>query len=195
MPWRIVSGSLPGSVTGGRRRRVSRVLLDREEADRPVHWVGPLILAAAAACRLANSPGGVGRPWASTSCRARSTRRTAGGVPGATLRGGRRDGSCVGPPRAVRFLPRRRLLSGPELGAASRRGLGCFCAFQPRCHAVDARIPAHSGAFHRGWRVEGGDRDALADWEMLSVEPAETTGLGWPLTRTAPRWYRLRRRA
>jgi SAM-dependent methyltransferase len=29
---------------------------------------------------------------------------------------------------------------------------------------------------------------ALPGWEMLSVEPAEATGLGWPMT-----WYRLRR--
>ena len=36
---------------------------------------------------------------------------------------------------------------------------------------------------------------AFPEWEMLSVEPAETTGLGWPLTRTAPQWYQLRRRA
>ena len=36
---------------------------------------------------------------------------------------------------------------------------------------------------------------AFPDWEMLSVEPADTTGLGWPLTKTAPQWYRLRRRA
>jgi hypothetical protein len=28
---------------------------------------------------------------------------------------------------------------------------------------------------------------------MLSVEPADTTGLGWPLKETAPQWYRLRR--
>ena len=31
-------------------------------------------------------------------------------------------------------------------------------------------------------------------WDMLSVEPADTGGLGWPLTRTAPQWYRLRLR-
>jgi SAM-dependent methyltransferase len=30
-------------------------------------------------------------------------------------------------------------------------------------------------------------------WEMLSVEPAETAGLRWPLSKTAPQWYRLRR--
>ncbi len=33
---------------------------------------------------------------------------------------------------------------------------------------------------------------AFQGWEMLSVEPAETSGLGWPLTKTAPQWYRLR---
>jgi SAM-dependent methyltransferase len=36
---------------------------------------------------------------------------------------------------------------------------------------------------------------AFPEWETLSVEPAPTTGLGWPLTRTAPQWYRLRRGA
>ncbi|HEX6485741.1 MAG TPA: hypothetical protein VF012_03455 [Nocardioidaceae bacterium] len=35
---------------------------------------------------------------------------------------------------------------------------------------------------------------AFPGWEMLSVEHADTAGLGWPLTRTAPQWYRLRRR-
>jgi SAM-dependent methyltransferase len=36
---------------------------------------------------------------------------------------------------------------------------------------------------------------AFPDWEMMSVEPADTTGLGWPLTKTVPQWYRLRRQA
>ncbi len=36
---------------------------------------------------------------------------------------------------------------------------------------------------------------AFADWEMLSAEPADTAGLGWPMSRTNPQWYRLRRRA
>ena len=33
---------------------------------------------------------------------------------------------------------------------------------------------------------------ALPGWEMLSVEPAQTEGLGWPMTKTGPQWYRLR---
>lgn len=35
---------------------------------------------------------------------------------------------------------------------------------------------------------------AFPDWEMLAVEPADTSGLGWPMNRTGPQWYRLRRR-
>jgi SAM-dependent methyltransferase len=34
---------------------------------------------------------------------------------------------------------------------------------------------------------------AFSGWEMLSVEPAETAGLRWPLSTTSPQWYRLRR--
>ncbi len=34
---------------------------------------------------------------------------------------------------------------------------------------------------------------AFADWEILTAEPADTAGLGWPMNKTAPRWYRLRR--
>ncbi|WP_324652018.1 class I SAM-dependent methyltransferase [Georgenia sp. H159] len=35
--------------------------------------------------------------------------------------------------------------------------------------------------------VEG----AFPRWELLAVDPADTTGLGRPMNRTAPRWYRL----
>lgn len=35
---------------------------------------------------------------------------------------------------------------------------------------------------------------AFADWEMIAVEAADTVGLGWPMNKTAPQWYRLRRR-
>jgi SAM-dependent methyltransferase len=49
------------------------------------------------------------------------------------------------------------------------------------------------------WLVEGASREevetAFAGWEMLAAEPADTAGLGWPMNKTAPQWYRLRRRA
>jgi len=33
---------------------------------------------------------------------------------------------------------------------------------------------------------------AFPGWELVAVEPAETKGLGWPMNRTTPKWYRLR---
>jgi SAM-dependent methyltransferase len=49
------------------------------------------------------------------------------------------------------------------------------------------------------WLVEGASRQdveaAFAGWEMLDVEPADTAGLGFPMNKTAPQWYRMRRRA
>ena len=49
------------------------------------------------------------------------------------------------------------------------------------------------------WLVEGASPEevqtAFAGWEMLAAEPADTAGLGWPMNKTAPRWYRLRRPA
>jgi SAM-dependent methyltransferase len=33
---------------------------------------------------------------------------------------------------------------------------------------------------------------AFPGWEVLGAEPADTAGLGWPMSTTAPHWYRLR---
>ncbi|MDN5765875.1 MAG: methyltransferase domain-containing protein [Humibacillus sp.] len=32
---------------------------------------------------------------------------------------------------------------------------------------------------------------AFSDWRLLTVEHADTRGLGWPMNRTRPQWYRL----
>lgn len=34
--------------------------------------------------------------------------------------------------------------------------------------------------------------EAFQGWDLLAVDPGETAGLGWPMNRTAPQWYRLR---
>lgn len=34
--------------------------------------------------------------------------------------------------------------------------------------------------------------EAFEAWDLVAVEPAGTAGLGWPMNRTSPRWYRLR---
>ena len=48
------------------------------------------------------------------------------------------------------------------------------------------------------WLVESASQEevetAFAGWEMLASEPTDTAGLGWPMNKTAPRRYRLRRR-
>lgn len=36
-------------------------------------------------------------------------------------------------------------------------------------------------------------RSAFGSWRLVSVEPAVTDGLGWPMSRLAPQWYRLHR--
>ncbi|MDE3721827.1 class I SAM-dependent methyltransferase [Nocardiopsis sp. N85] len=36
---------------------------------------------------------------------------------------------------------------------------------------------------------------ALPGWDLLAAEDAETAGLGWPMNRTSPKWYRFRRAA
>lgn len=43
--------------------------------------------------------------------------------------------------------------------------------------------------------VGGTSRDRVVTsfpaWTLVSVEPADPRGLGWPLSRTSPQWYRL----
>lgn len=79
----------------------------------------------------------------------------------------------------------QRLAAGRGISARANPGATLLMlAFGPN------RMRSVVGGVSRG-EVEA----AFPGWEMLSVEPAETTGLGWPLTKTAPQWYRLRRRA
>lgn len=77
------------------------------------------------------------------------------------------------------------LAAGRGVTALANQGATLLMlAFQP------TGILALAGSVSRA-EVEA----AFPDWELLAVEPAETEGLGWPLNRTGPRWYRLRRQA
>lgn len=77
----------------------------------------------------------------------------------------------------------QRLATGRGVSALSNaRATLLLLAFQP------TRAGSMVGGMSRA-DVE----NAFPRWKMLSVEPADTAGLGWPLTRTAPQWYRLRR--
>ena len=80
-----------------------------------------------------------------------------------------------------------------DAGIAPVPGARNLCAGQPRGHRAAAefgpsrwrRLPEA----HRQQEVE----TAFAGWQMLAVELADTAGLGWPMNKTAPRWYWLRR--
>jgi SAM-dependent methyltransferase len=79
----------------------------------------------------------------------------------------------------------QRLAEGRGVSALAYSGATLLMlAFQP------TRMRSLAGGVSRA-EVEA----AFPGWEMLSVEPADTTGLGWPLNKTAPQWYRLRREA
>ena len=36
--------------------------------------------------------------------------------------------------------------------------------------------------------------EAFPGWALVAVDAAPTRGLGWPMNRTSPQWYRLRHR-
>jgi SAM-dependent methyltransferase len=76
----------------------------------------------------------------------------------------------------------QRLAAGRGVSAAANPGATLLIlAFQP------TRWQTATGA------VSSADiQAAFPGWQMLSVERANTTGLGWPLTKTSPTWYRLR---
>ena len=79
--------------------------------------------------------------------------------------------------------PEQQLAEGRGVTALANPGATLLVlAFQP------TKIRLATGAASRT-DVE----TAFPGWEMLSVDPANTAGLGWPLTRTAPQWFRLRR--
>jgi 2-polyprenyl-3-methyl-5-hydroxy-6-metoxy-1,4-benzoquinol methylase len=78
----------------------------------------------------------------------------------------------------------QRRAEGRGVSALANPGAMLMLAFQP------TSMRSLAGGVSRA-EVEA----AFPGWEMLSAEPAPTTGLGWPLNKTAPHWYRLRQQA
>ena len=83
---------------------------------------------------------------------------------------------------------------GLDAGQRLAQG-GCLGAGQPRGHLAAAELRPEPVAVAGRRRASQEEVEtAFAGWEMLASEPADTAGLGWPMNKTAPRWYRLRRR-
>jgi SAM-dependent methyltransferase len=86
--------------------------------------------------------------------------------------------------------------------------VGCFQGLEPNQRRAEGRGVTELAslettllmlAFGATWLrsvIEGVSRaeveEAFPGWETLAVEPAGTAGLGWPMSRTRPQWYRLR---
>jgi SAM-dependent methyltransferase len=87
--------------------------------------------------------------------------------------------------------------------------VGCFQGFNAKQrHAVGRGVSALAnpgatllmlafGPTRIRARAGGVSQDEVAaafpGWELVAVDPAQTKGLGWPMNRTSPHWYRLRR--
>jgi SAM-dependent methyltransferase len=170
-------------------------LLDREETERS----RPLGRALDLGCgRGQYTPGtreeGVGR----RGDRLRTGRDRGGSSEGpgsgrAQLRRRRRDAATVVPPGTFDFFLDIGCFQGLDAERRLSQGAGVSALANPGATLLLL-------SFGPGrWRslVEGASQEevetAFAGWEMLAVEPADTAGLGWPMNRTAPQWYRLRR--
>ncbi|MEE2053641.1 class I SAM-dependent methyltransferase [Nocardiopsis tropica] len=89
--------------------------------------------------------------------------------------------------------------------------VGCFQGLDPDQRAAEGRgvtalaAPGATllllafGPSRYSRLVEGVSRAdveaAFPGWELLAAEDADTAGLGWPMDRTSPQWYRFRRTA
>lgn len=69
-------------------------------------------------------------------------------------------------------------------GLATPHATLLMLAFQPH------RLP-----FVPSGVTEEDIKESLPDWQLLTIEPADTTGMPLPLKRTSPQWYRFSRTA
>jgi SAM-dependent methyltransferase len=80
---------------------------------------------------------------------------------------------------------------GPSQRRAAGRGVSGLC--NPRATLLLLAFQPTRARSVVGGLSRADLESAFPRWDTLSVEAADTTGLGWPLTRTSPQWYRLRR--
>lgn len=121
------------------------------------------------------------------------------------------EAAMVRGPQDVRYVVGDVLdLAGSGLGTFDFfLDVGCFQGFDEAQRLAEGRgvtALANSGATilmlqfgaTRIRRLVGGVSQAEVErafpgWELLAVDPADTAGLGWPMNRTSPLWFRLRK--
>ncbi|OLT53053.1 class I SAM-dependent methyltransferase [Cellulosimicrobium sp. CUA-896] len=84
---------------------------------------------------------------------------------------------------------------GLGAGQRSAEGRGVTASARPGATVL---LLAFGPTWYRrlvGGVSPGEVESAFPGWDVTSTEDADTTGLGWPMNRTAPRWYRLQRAA
>jgi SAM-dependent methyltransferase len=80
--------------------------------------------------------------------------------------------------------PAQRIAAGQEISSLANVGATLLMlAFQP------THVP-----FLPGGVAPDDISEAFPTWELLTTEPADTTGMPPPMRKTAPQWYRLRHR-
>lgn len=81
--------------------------------------------------------------------------------------------------------PAQRSAAGRGISSLANAGATLLMlAFQP------TRVPFLPGGVTRADITA-----AFPAWDLLTMEPADTTGMPGPMKKTAPQWYRLRRHA
>jgi hypothetical protein len=185
-PWERYGAAAAGSIAA---------LLDREESERPRPLGRALDLGCGRGQFTPSWLGGAGRRSGSISCRQRSNQRGAVAptvqlTSSVTLPSWRQPtwapSTCSWTSAASRVLM-------PTSDGPSAEASAPWPTPAPRC--VDPRLRTEPvGGLPSGPRLARTSRWPSGTGKLLVAEPADTAGLGWPMNRTAPHWFRLRRR-
>ena len=169
-------------------------VLDREEAERS----GPLGRALDLGCGRGRYTAELARRgWAAVGIDAvpRAVDAARRGVPGARFVVGDVTDLAAAELGTFDFFLDVGCFQGLTSAQRSAEGRGAAALAHPGATLLLLAFQRSPVRFLTGGVSQADVEAAFVGWELLSVDPADTAGLGWPLSRTAPQWYRLRRPA
>ncbi|MGC0421815.1 class I SAM-dependent methyltransferase [Embleya sp. AB8] len=172
------------------------VVLDREEADRP----RPLGRALDLGCgRGQFTPELARRGWQAVGIdyvpAAMAAARERGDAGVTYVEGDVTDLQSAGLEGTFDFFLDIGCFQGFDAGQRQAVGRGVTALAKPDATLLmlafgPTRVRSFIGGVSRD-EVEA----AFPNWELLTVEPAATAGLGWPMNKTKPEWFRFRRQS